>query len=159
MKYLCYILHHLAFVVFTEIGCIKPVCSGMPLVYRYKASAFPFSCMHWQRVLFRKAKHDGAMVLNLRDTIAVLQRSIYSFWRISSLAFTNIFECAEIGNVSFDNYEPFSSGGWFLPATRFTSIYRITALHILHFIPRAKDLLTYCFLYTISSFVFGRFAA
>jgi len=61
MKYLCYILHHLAFVVFTEIGCIKPVCSGMPLVYRYKASAFPFSCMHWQRVLFRKAKHDGAI--------------------------------------------------------------------------------------------------
>jgi len=48
MMYLCYILHHIAFIAFTEIGCIKPVYSGMPIVYRYKASAFLFSCMHWQ---------------------------------------------------------------------------------------------------------------
>ena len=34
-----------------------------------------------------------------------------------------------------------------LPATQFTSIYRITALHILHFIPRIKDL--YQLLYTV----------
>ena len=27
---------------------------GMPLIYRYKGSAFPFSCMHW-RVIFRTA--------------------------------------------------------------------------------------------------------
>jgi len=26
--------------------------------------------------------------------------------------------------------KPFSSGGWSLPATHFTSIYHITALHI-----------------------------
>jgi len=42
-------------------------------------------------------------------------------------------------NVSFDNFKPFSSGGLALPAIHFTSIYRITALPILHFIPRAKD--------------------
>jgi len=34
-----------------------------------------------------------------------------------------------------------------LPATHFTSIYRITVLHILHFIPRVKDL--YQLLYTV----------
>ena len=27
---------------------------GMPIIYRYKTNAFPFSCMHW-RVHFRKA--------------------------------------------------------------------------------------------------------
>jgi len=54
MKYLCYILHRLAFDAFTEIGRIKPVY-GMPLVYIYIASEFPFSCMHPQRVLFRQA--------------------------------------------------------------------------------------------------------
>jgi len=53
--YPCYILHSLAFVAFTAIGRIKPVHSGMPLVYRYKANKFPFSCMRWQRVLCRKA--------------------------------------------------------------------------------------------------------
>jgi len=53
---LLYILHRLAFVAFTESGRIKPVYSGMPLVYRCKASTFPFSRMHWQRVLFRKAR-------------------------------------------------------------------------------------------------------
>jgi len=55
MKYLCYSLHCLAFVVFTEIGRIKPVYGGTPLVYRYKVSTLPFSCMQWQQVLFRKA--------------------------------------------------------------------------------------------------------
>ena len=34
-----------------------------------------------------------------------------------------------------------------LPATHFTSIYRITVLHILHFIPRVKDL--HQLLYTV----------
>jgi len=33
----------------------------------------------------------------------------------------------------------FSSSGLSLPATHFTTIYHIIALHILHFIPRAKD--------------------
>jgi len=47
MKYLCYTLHRLAFAAFTGIGRIKPVYSGMPLVYQYKVSTFPFSCMHW----------------------------------------------------------------------------------------------------------------
>jgi len=42
MKYLCYVLHRLAFVAFTEIGRIKPVYSGMSLVCRYKASPLPF---------------------------------------------------------------------------------------------------------------------
>ena len=45
----------LVFVAFTEICRIKLVFGGMPLVYRHKASAFPFSCMHWQRVVFGKA--------------------------------------------------------------------------------------------------------
>jgi len=58
MKYLCYTLHRLDFVAFKEIGRIKPVYSGMPLVCRHKACALPFSCMHWQRVL--SAKHDCA---------------------------------------------------------------------------------------------------
>jgi len=42
-------------------------------------------------------------------------------------------------NVKRDKFKPFSSGGFSLPATHFTSIYHITALHILHFIPRVKD--------------------
>jgi len=45
-------------------------------------------------------------------------------------------------NVQCGNFKPFSSGGLSLPATHFTSIYRITALYILHFIPRAKELNT-----------------
>ena len=44
-----------------------------------------------------------------------------------------------------------------LPATHFTSIYRITVLHIIHFIPRVKDIptITHCSHYTESSFVYG----
>jgi len=38
-----------------------------------------------------------------------------------------------------NNFKPFSSGGFILPATHYTSINHITALHILHFISRAKD--------------------
>ena len=49
-------------------------------------------------------------------------------------------------------FKPFSSGDLTV---------RITALHVLHFIPRAKDLLTiiHCSIYNISSFVLGRSAA
>jgi len=45
---------------------------------------------------------------------------------------------------------------------KFASIYRITALHMLHFILRAKDFLLtiiHCSLCTFSSFVLGRSAA
>ena len=74
MKYLCYILHRSAFVAFTEIGRIKPMYSGMPLVYRYKASAFPFSCI--DNDVF-SAKHDCATGFQpAHDTIAALQQSI-----------------------------------------------------------------------------------
>jgi len=118
--------------------------SGMPLVCVYKAfslciQAFLFSCMRWQRVL--SLKHDCAtgsqpawISWHHCDAAAV-----YSFWRISSLAFTNIFECVKPVNVNVTTLNYFSSGGLSLPATHFTSICRIIALHILHFIPRAKD--------------------
>jgi len=38
-------------------------------------------------------------LLKSRDTIAVLQRSIYSFLRISSLVFKSVFECMKTVNV------------------------------------------------------------
>jgi len=80
------------------------------------------------------------LVLNLlksHDTIAVLKRS--TAFDAFPLAYTNIFECVETVNISFDNSKPFSSVGLALPALDFTSIYLVTALPILHFIPRAKD--------------------
>ena len=99
---------------------------------------FRFSCMHW-RVLFRKAW--------LRDWFSTFLNlvwhhcgaaAVYSFWSISSLAFTNDFECMKTVNIWCDKFKPFSSGGLSLPATHLTSIYHMTALRMLHFIPRAK---------------------
>jgi len=81
--------------------------------------------------------------------------------RISSLAYTNIFEYLETVNVSFDNSKLFSSVGLALPALDFTSVYLVTALPISHFIPRAKDVyyIVHYSLYKISSFALGRSAA
>jgi len=75
------------------------------------------------------------LVLNLlkfRDTIAVLKRSAafdaFPLWH--TRIFLNVFH----------NSEPFYSVGLALPALHFTSIYLVTALPILHFTPRAKDI-------------------
>ena len=87
------------------------------------------------------------LVLNLlksHDIIAVLKRSTafdaFPLWhtRIYLKVYGNS-KCLETVNVSFDNSKPFSSVGLALPALDFTSIYLVTALPILHFIPRAKD--------------------
>jgi len=50
-----------------------------------------------------------------------------------------------------DNSKPFSSGGLVLPAIHFTSIYRITALPILHLYPEQKTFTNYYALFPLQN--------
>jgi len=138
MKYLSYILHRLAFVACTETGRIKPVYSGMPLVYRYKASAFPFSCIHWQRVLFRKAWFRD--LSSIHEYFWMYENSKCLIWQLQTIFFSWLVLVCN--------------------AFYFNSAYNCIA-HITFYTQSKRLLLTiiHCSLYTRSNFVLGRSAA
>jgi len=74
MKYLCYVLHRLAFVAFTETGLIKPVYEVVGCLYNKCISALTYvsTSSFPQNMIARLVPN----LLKSRDTIAMLQWSI-----------------------------------------------------------------------------------
>ena len=135
---------------------------GMPLIYRYKASAFQFSCMHWQRVLFRKAWLRDRFSTSLN--LVTLLRCCSGLWLLGHFlsSIQEYFWMYQNSKCLMWQLQIIFFWWLVLACNAFYISWPYNCIAHIAFYTQSKILLLiimHCSLYTISSFVLGRSAA